>query len=168
MRANVAWGFCMKIALTGHRPDKLNNEWDGRGPCSNYLRHQLDIWAAKASTGISGMALGADMLWAECILSFDISLWAAIPCDNQTKMWPLASKNRYNEILSHPNVSKGVITPGPYAAWKMQKRNEWMVDKCDLLVAVWNGTPGGTANCVKYAKKVGRPIEYVNPDGWRQ
>ena len=32
----------------------------------------------------------------------------------------------------------------------MQKRNEFMVDNSDLVVAVWNGTSGGTANCLAY------------------
>lgn len=28
----------------------------------------------------------------------------------------------------------------------------------DLVLALWNGTAGGTANCIKYAEKVGKPI----------
>jgi uncharacterized phage-like protein YoqJ len=47
--------------------------------------------------------------------------------------------------------------PGP---WVMQRRNEWMVDHCDILYAFWDGTSGGTANCVKYAAQIGKP--YVN------
>ena len=50
-----------------------------------------------------------------------------------------------------------VSEPG-YAAWKMQVRNKWMVDNSDLVLALWNGTDGGTANCVRYAEKVGKPI----------
>ena len=46
-----------------------------------------------------------------------------------------------------------------YAAWKMQKRNEWMADKATRIVALWDGSPGGTANCIAYASKIGRPID---------
>jgi uncharacterized phage-like protein YoqJ len=49
------------------------------------------------------------------------------------------------------------------AAAKMQVRNEWMVDSSDGVVALWNGTAGGTANCVRYAEKVGRPIDNLWP-----
>jgi uncharacterized phage-like protein YoqJ len=56
-----------------------------------------------------------------------------------------------------------LVTDAPYRAELMQIRNEWMVDRCDLLIAVWNGTPGGTANCVAYAKKEGCPIDYIDP-----
>ena len=45
-----------------------------------------------------------------------------------------------------------------YAGWKMQERNKWMVDHCDEVLALWNGTSGGTSNCVAYANKIGKPI----------
>lgn len=32
--------------------------------------------------------------------------------------------------------------------------NEWMVDEC----ALWNGSSGGAAKCVKYAQKHNKPI----------
>ena len=30
---------------------------------------------------------------------------------------------------------------------------------CDLVLAFWDGSSGGTGNCVRYAGKVGKPIE---------
>ena len=39
-----------------------------------------------------------------------------------------------------------------------------MVDNSDVLIACWNGTSGGTANCVKYAEKTGNKIYRINPD----
>lgn len=33
----------------------------------------------------------------------------------------------------------------------MQLRNKWMVDKSDIVIAVWDGSEGGTNNCVQYA-----------------
>lgn len=41
---------------------------------------------------------------------------------------------------------------------------QYMVDKCDLLIACWNHIPqGGTYNCVKYAQSKNIKIEYINP-----
>ena len=51
----------------------------------------------------------------------------------------------------------------PYAVWKMQKRNEWMVDNCDAVIAVWDGAPGGTANTVDYARKLGKSVLVIDP-----
>ena len=33
-----------------------------------------------------------------------------------------------------------------------------MVDRSDFVLAFWNGTKGGTGNCVEYAKKQGKPV----------
>ncbi|WP_188052008.1 hypothetical protein [Azospirillum sp. Sh1] len=41
----------------------------------------------------------------------------------------------------------------------MNTRNEWMVDHSDRLLALWDGSQGGTANCVRYARGLGRPID---------
>ena len=43
-----------------------------------------------------------------------------------------------------------MVSNGPYTSAAMQVRNEWMADHCDVLLALWNGTPGGTANCLRY------------------
>jgi nucleoside 2-deoxyribosyltransferase len=39
-----------------------------------------------------------------------------------------------------------------------------MVDKSDILIAVWDGTASGTGNTVAYAKRQGKPIWLIPPD----
>lgn len=41
----------------------------------------------------------------------------------------------------------------------MNARNHYMVKRCDHLIGAWNGSPGGTRNCWRYAEKVGRSRE---------
>jgi uncharacterized phage-like protein YoqJ len=123
----------MIIALTGHRPDKLNNEWDGRGPCSDYLRYCLAPYAEKASVGISGMALGADLLWAEEVIKAGKELWAAIPFEGQAQTWSHKHRKRYRDIIDKADCFVLAKTPNKAA---YQVRNQWMVDRCDLLVAI--------------------------------
>ena len=45
----------------------------------------------------------------------------------------------------------------------MQKRNEYMVDLTDKVIAVWDGSKGGTGNCVRYAEKCGKEIIRILP-----
>jgi uncharacterized phage-like protein YoqJ len=52
-----------------------------------------------------------------------------------------------------------LVSPGGYAAHKMHVRNKWMVNKCNKVLALWDGSKGGTGNCVSYALSVDRPIE---------
>ncbi len=154
----------MKIAITGHRPNKLNKEYDGKGPMSNWLRGEINKTLDKHNpdTLISGMALGVDMLFAEVAIARGLNLIAAIPCRGQEKVWPQKSQQRYNEILSYSKCSKVYVSEN-YSGWAMQKRNEYMVDNADLLIACWDGTAGGTGNCVQYARKVNKEIIRINP-----
>ena len=42
-------------------------------------------------------------------------------------------------------------------------RDKYMVDNCDLLLAVWDGIEaGGTWLTVNYARKIGKPIVYYD------
>jgi hypothetical protein len=42
----------------------------------------------------------------------------------------------------------------------MQVRNQRMIDQCELLLALWNGSSGGTGNAIAYATFLNKP--YVN------
>lgn len=111
------------------------------------------------------MAIGVDQWLAEEAIKLSIPVVAAIPFLGQEALWPAASKEAYRNILSHC-TSSIIVCPGPYASWKMQKRNEWMVDRCDILLAVWNRKEeGGTWNTVKYARSQNRTIQihYITP-----
>ena len=105
---------------------------------------------------ISGMALGWDTAWAIAALQCGISLHAAVPFQGQERKWPEAAQQRYRDILTRA-AEVTVVTPGGYSTAAMHRRNEWMVDNCDGLVALWNGSPGGTSACVNYAARVKRP-----------
>jgi uncharacterized phage-like protein YoqJ len=146
------------IAGSGHRPDKLG----GYDPhttlrvlklATNALRH----W--KPTTIISGMAQGWDMALAQAAISLDIPFWAYVPFKGQEQVWPSATRLYYHALLA--KAQKVVIcTDGAYTKASMQIRNQRMVDDCELLLTLWNGSSGGTANCITYAMFAGRP--YVN------
>lgn len=38
-----------------------------------------------------------------------------------------------------------------------------MVDLADMVIAVWDGSKGGTGNCVQYAQKKGKEFIRINP-----
>lgn len=154
----------MRIAITGHRPNKLGNDYDLTSDLVNEVALKLQqlISQYKPTSMISGMALGIDMLWAKLAISEGIRLTAAIPCINQDKMWVQESKDLYYKILKHPLCSIHYVSDKEYDLKCMNERNEWMVDNCDLLIAVWDGTSGGTANCIKYAVKKKKQIIYID------
>lgn len=156
----------MKIAITGHRPHKLDNDYDLTSPLlMNIKEHiQLIVLNHQPTHLISGMALGIDTLFAQLAISMSIPLIAAVPCREQYKMWRRKSIDLYFDILLHPNTKVELITDGEYNNHCMSLRNEWMVDHCNILIAVWNGSSGGTANCVKYAQTKNKEIIYIDPN----
>lgn len=155
----------MKIAITGHRPNKLNGDYNLTGPLViAFIRPELQkiIDTVKPTLLISGMALGIDTLWAQMAIDNKIPFLAALPCWEQDSQWPNISRSRYHSILKNPLCTTHFVHEGYYNNFCMQKRNEYMVNACDFLIAVWDGTPGGTANCLRYAEQTGRFDELDN------
>lgn len=159
----------MKIGVTGPRPKKLwgynylNSQWQT-------LKEQFKqiLINNNCKEAITGMALGVDTVFALAVLElkaadYNIKLHCAIPCKNHSSKWSRAAVDQYNDILSKADKVT-LVTDEEYKPWLMQKRNEYIVDTVDKLIAVWDGVSnGGTANCVKYAQKVGREIIKINP-----
>jgi uncharacterized phage-like protein YoqJ len=154
----------MIFAATGHRPPKLGGY---SAAVDDRLRALARVFlrGRKPRGAISGMALGWDMAWAEAALELGIPLCAAVPFDGQERQWPESSRARHAAIL-RAAAKIVVVSPGGYDPRKMQRRNEWMVDKAQLVVALWDGTAGGTGNCIAYAQRAGKPIENLWPR-WR-
>jgi uncharacterized phage-like protein YoqJ len=161
----------MRIALTGHRPNKLYGyklENKAYYDLSEKIKRLVLKLAPEGSVElISGMALGADTVFALTALDMRedderFTLHCAIPCKGYSSNWFGESVDTYNLILAQADSSV-VVTDSEYEASFMQRRNEYMVDRCDVLIAIWNGTPGGTYNCVKYAHSVGKRIIVIKP-----
>lgn len=153
------------LSGTGHRPNKLNNEYDLKGPLTKAISIKVyDIFnLISPDEVVTGMALGFDMILAVCSIRAGIKFTAAVPFKGQELSWPLASQRLYNSILENTLCTPIIISEGPYAAWKMQTRNEWMVNRANEIIACWDGTEGGTGNCVKYAQGVYKKIHRINP-----
>ncbi len=160
------------ISCTGHRPNKLNQEYYHDGPLSKALIKQFwNIFIMYRPTSIiSGMALGADQLWAMAAIYHGIPFTAAVPFIGQELKWTQKNQIKYHNILEKASRVV-VVSEGGYSPAKMQIRNEWMVDNSQRLVAVHNGTAGGTMNCIEYARKKMTldQITFINPDLiWRE
>lgn len=144
------------ICGTGHRPNKLG----GYGEDAQWAVYDTALAGIQRLAPdkiITGMALGWDQAIAWVALELGIPYIAAIPFEGQEKAWPAESQADYQLLLHEAEKVECICEPG-YAPWKMQKRNEWMVFHSDLVLALWDGSDGGTANCIRYANKVGKPI----------
>ena len=140
------------VAGTGHRIDKIRDELD-------VVNAALESFLVEVrpSHVISGMATGFDQLLARAARDHGIPWTAAIPFPGQHLRWTDDEQRRYHELLESASDIV-IVSPSYVGPWVMQVRNEWMVDKCSILASYWNGTPGGTANCLRYAKRIKRVV----------
>lgn len=156
----------MIASFSGHRPNKLEKfgGYNIHDPRYEPLRTAIGnhLIEQKVSKAISGMALGIDQLAAEVCVRLGIPFIAAVPHVGQEKIWPQSSQKQYQDLLAKA-AEVVIVSEGEYAAYKMQVRNEWLVDNCDILIMIWDGTNGGTSNCRNYAEKQNKKIIRINP-----
>ena len=154
----------MIYAGTGHRPPKLGG-YDNMPKLVEFAIEAVND-REDLEEIITGMALGWDMALAEAAWALEIPFIAAIPFKGQEGRWPIMLQKRYHELVeraSHvhvvcPQYNKGVF----------HRRNKWMVDNGDMVLALWNGDrAGGTYNCVEYAKRTKTPIRN-EWEAWRK
>jgi len=171
------------VAFTGHRPTAEGMGGYGDTPGNKALFEKLYsvCKAAYEHNGtrefITGMALGTDSIAASAVLYLklkypDIKLVAAVPFKNQDCKWPKHSRDAYHNLLSQCDeivyvdeiLGYRLGNPGQYSAAKMQKRNEYMVDRAEGIIGVYNGAEkGGTYNCIYYAESIGKPVYIIDP-----
>ena len=161
-----------KCAFTGHRPQSLPfgfNESDERCVAlKKTIRDEIIklIEEEGVTHFISGMAIGVDMYAAEIVLGLKasypgITLESAIPCESQAAKWTEALRDRYFDIAS--KCDKETLIQRHYTADCMHKRNRYMVDQADFVIAVWDGRPSGTGKTVQYAQNQGKSIRAISP-----
>lgn len=146
----------MIVAGTGHRPDKLGGYAEESETRLVFFAVEI-LGELKPSEVISGMALGWDMALAEAAWLLGIPFKAYIPFRGQESKWPRASQTLYRNLCVQAQDIV-VCSPGGYDPYKMHVRNHRMVDDCDKVLALYNGSPGGTAECVAYAQRAGREV----------
>lgn len=159
----------LEVMATGHRPPRLGG-YDESDPLNIAIKKaifnsvKLLTQSYEKVYGISGMALGTDMWFAEAILELGLPLTCAIPHDGHSARWPKESQERHASICSRAREVV-VVSPGVYASWKMAVRDKWMVDECDVALAVYNPafTDGGTYITFTMLQRKKKPMIWINP-----
>lgn len=169
------------IGVTGHR--NLPDETAVGAAAGRAIREIRAKAGADAPIVIlSSLAAGTDSVVAEVgMKEFGARLRAVLPLEisEYVKDFDGAQRERFQALLNQadailyppaPNKSdrgKAPATAPPEnereAAY--ERAGIYVVDHCEVLLAVWDGLPargqGGTAEIVAYARRIGRPIAWV-------
>lgn len=180
----------LKISFTGHRPNKLGGyQWGNkiqkevRKEIEKNILDIIERTEEKEIVFYSGGAIGVDQIAFEVVDGLKEVIWfideditiknnIAIPFKDQDRLWRINDKERYKsqkkraDNVIYVDTEKGYevsgTEKGKYDVRKMQKRNEYMVDNSDILIAVFDGSKSGTKNCIDYAKKHNKEIIIID------
>ena len=115
---------------------------------------------------ISGFAEGVDLMAAEIVTNlkrdgFPLQLEAAIPGKNQADSWNDRSKCLYALLIE--GCDRVVAADETINKYSFLKRDRYMVDESDLVIAVYDGKKGGTGYTVGYARDKKRSLWILDP-----
>jgi hypothetical protein len=122
-------------------------------------------------TGLSSLAAGADQLFATELIAAGGQLHVVVPASGYENTFSDEDAARYCDLLGRASN----ITHLPYDEPSEEAYDAaglWIVERCDLLIAVWDGEParglGGTADAVAHANRLGRTVHILWPEGVRR
>ena len=157
----------LRVGVTGHR---VLEERTGR-----WVARQLDGLfsflaalppSAAHGRAVSSLAIGADQIFAEAALRYGIPVDVVIPFASFIEDFAAGSeRDSYERLLSAAASTTRLpweeCSTGAYLAG-----GAWVVDHCDLLVAIWDGEEaagvGGTGDVVEYSRDAGRPCVHMH------
>jgi len=156
-------GDAFRVGITGHQGLTSATESSIRTSIADYLKSKTD------PIGVTSLAEGADQIFAEQVVAAGGALEVVVPADHYEDSFQTDSaRDNYRRLRT---VSKAVIQldftkPSEDAYWAAGKK---IAEECDELLAVWDGKPavghGGTGDVVDYARKIGKTVVIIWPDG---
>ena len=145
-------------AFTGHR--ELEEDFN-----ENNLKKSVEELIQKGvKIFYNGGALGFDLTSAEIVLKlkkkYDVKLVICVPFYGQERRYSLQDKERYQKILK--NADEVIILSDEYYKGCLLRRNDYMIERADCLIAYLKKDFGGTAYTVKkFRAKKGEDIIYI-------
>ncbi len=153
------------VGITGHQaiPD------EARDHIVSVLTEVAE--AHRGGEVVSSLAAGADQLFVTIALAHDFALRVLIPSADYESTFDAAGRAGFEELLGRARsvIRLAYAEPSEEA---FMAGGVAVVDRCDLLIAVWDGEPsrglGGTADVVEYARDQGREVRIIWLDGVRR
>jgi len=168
-----------RCAITGHRPTRFRFKYDeNNNGCKRIKKRIRDQLILLYEQGYRqfwvGGALGVDMWAGEILLRLkeqpeynEIQLMIALPFEGHDEGWIVRSRQRMAFLIRHSTETVIVGQKNAPPAVSFRRRNEYMVDRADCLLAVYDNDKAirsGTGMTVHYAEKKGLPITLIHPD----
>lgn len=160
----------LAMCFSGHRPEMLPGEGNQSFEGYKQLKSLVDLHVCDAinegySVFYTGMARGVDLLAALTVLSFrkkyrHIKLICVLPYRHQGDKY--IKKDAYDYGFITYKADEVICLQEDYSRDCMRKRNQYMVDHSDKLLAVVRNYKSGTGMTINMAKRKGIPIDIID------
>ncbi|MFA1544789.1 hypothetical protein [Actinomadura chokoriensis] len=156
----------MRVAVTGHQD--LDE--------ATAARVDAEIRAILARggrdvVGVSCLAAGTDQIFARAVLARGGRLEVIVPAEGYAAALGSRARRGFEELRARASRVRSLAHPVPGPGAYLDAGLE-MLARADHLIAVWDGRPargrGGTAEIVEHARRLGRIVHVVWPDGARR
>ncbi len=138
-------------AITGHRTvEKTLDENQVKKALRTLICQGVD-------TFYNGLAIGFDLLTAKLLLSLQeeyphIKIYGCVPFYGQERYFGEEDRKLYKKVLS--SCEEVIILDNEYHRNSYFKRNDYMVEHADVLLAYCNSPNGGAAYTVRKFEKM--------------
>lgn len=159
----------MIVSFTGHRPDKISGWGLSAGAVEVAIRKSVaeeieSLVAEGATTFVSGMAPGFDLwaadevlrLRAEGRIAATVRLRLAVPYPGFERSFAAEYRPLYESVVAAADEVV-YVCPG-YHHGCYARRNDFLVECAEVVVAYYEGTEGGTRYTLRKAEKLGRRV----------
>lgn len=155
----------MQFGCTGHQTLSSQTRRNVAAAIAGILADQTDV----DLVGVGSLAEGADQLFAFAVLAAGGQLHAVVPsAEYEDSFTSDRARSTYLALLSFA-VKRIIMDYDRPSEDAYLAAGHKVVDSCDVLIAVWDGNEaagkGGTGDIVEYARRRGRAVQIVWPDG---
>ena len=160
-----------RCAFTGYRPQKMPFGYNEADPACIRLKTCLherieEMIGEGYAHFLSGGAMATDTWAAEAVLDLKkkypwLLLEMVSPFDGQANHWDEVYRLRHDRLLHEADIVTAISHA--YTKGCIFRRNRYLVNHADILLAVYDGQPGGTAMTVSYAMQKGIPVKFIRP-----
>lgn len=161
-----------RCAFTGYRPSKMPFGYDEEDRrCVAFKARLYRVIEEMIGEGcahfLSGGAMGMDMYAAEAVVSLRekypwVLLEMVSPFDGQADRWTPELRERRERLFRVADIV--TVISHPYTKTCLFRRNRYLVDNADVMLAAYDGQPGGTAMTLEYARECDVPVRCLRPD----
>ena len=157
----------VRVGVTGHRAlEPAVRDWVGE-ELEGFFSYQAGLLSTGSRlAAVSSLAIGADQIFAEAALRQGTAIEIVIPFAKFIEDFAEDSeRDSYDRLLS----AAAATTRLPWEEGSSEAYlagGLWVVDHCDLLIAIWNGDRaagvGGTGDVVDYCRDSGKPCIHMD------